>query len=201
MMISLLIATVAIFTSCTDIYEDVAADQTTTTTTIVDIPKELADAKIENIRYLGEVANQERFFTTVTFINEVNRLEQERLEAERIERERRAATTTTTTTTTVVSTPTTTSSSGSSGAASGSGWAALRNCESGGNYSAVSASGKFRGAYQFMQSTWDSVARSNYPHLVGVDPAAASPGDQDRMAAALYASSGASPWPHCGRYL
>lgn len=89
----------------------------------------------------------------------------------------------------------------SGGGSMGGGWAALRRCESGGNYGAVSSSGTYRGAYQFSRSTWNSVARGSYPHLVGVDPAAAAPADQDAMALALYRSSGARPWPHCGRYL
>ena len=50
-------------------------------------------------------------------------------------------------------------------------WAALRDCESGGDYSIASSSGRYRGAYQFVQSTWDSVAERNDPALVGVDPA------------------------------
>ena len=83
----------------------------------------------------------------------------------------------------------------------GGGWAALRRCESGGDYGAVSANGSYRGAYQFSRSTWNSVASRSYPHLVGVDPAAAAPADQDAMALALYRSSGSSPWPHCGRHL
>lgn len=88
-----------------------------------------------------------------------------------------------------------------SGAAAGGGWAALRNCESGGNYGAVSGSGRYRGAYQFSRTTWDSVAARHYPHLVGVDPAAAAPADQDAMAQALYEMAGAGQWPHCGRHL
>lgn len=80
-------------------------------------------------------------------------------------------------------------------------WAALRACESGGNYQIVSPNGLYRGAYQFSVPTWDSVAAAVYPSLVGVDPAQASPADQDAMAYALYAMSGASPWPHCGRHL
>ncbi len=83
----------------------------------------------------------------------------------------------------------------------GGGWAALRRCESGGDYGAVSSSGSYRGAYQFSRSTWNSVASRSYPHLVGVDPAAAAPADQDAMAMALYRSSGAGPWPHCGKHL
>lgn len=77
--------------------------------------------------------------------------------------------------------------------------AALRECESGGNYGAVNPSGRYRGAYQFNQSTWDSVASSSHPHLVGVDPASASPADQDAMARSLYAQRGSQPWPHCGK--
>lgn len=74
-------------------------------------------------------------------------------------------------------------------------WAALRRCESGDNYTTVSASGTYRGAYQFSQSTWDSVAPA---HLVGVDPTTTSPADQDATALSLWYASGWSPWPHCG---
>jgi len=80
-------------------------------------------------------------------------------------------------------------------------WAALRACEASGNYSAVSKGGRFRGAYQFDQATWDHVAKSAFPHLVGADPAQASPADQDAVALALYRQRGASPWPRCGRAL
>ena len=80
-----------------------------------------------------------------------------------------------------------------------SGLARLRQCESGGNYQVVSASGAYRGAYQFSRSTWNSVAKQHYPHLVGTDPAAATHYDQDRMARALWAMSGRSPWPVCGK--
>jgi hypothetical protein len=80
-------------------------------------------------------------------------------------------------------------------------WAALRRCESSGNYSALNPSGRYRGAYQFDRPTWNSVASRHAPHLVGADPAAASPADQDAMALALYRSRGAQPWPHCGRHL
>ncbi|TFH20656.1 MAG: hypothetical protein E4H05_01800 [Acidimicrobiales bacterium] len=80
-------------------------------------------------------------------------------------------------------------------------WAALRDCESGGDYSITNPSGKYRGAYQFDRSTWNSVAERHAPSLVGVDPAAASPADQDAMALALYSERGARPWPRCGRHL
>jgi hypothetical protein len=73
-------------------------------------------------------------------------------------------------------------------------WAYLRECESGGNYQAVSPDGSYRGAYQFNQSTWEG--------LGGVgDPAAASPAEQDARALQLYQGSGSAPWPYCGRNL
>jgi hypothetical protein len=80
-------------------------------------------------------------------------------------------------------------------------WAALRACEASGDYSAVSSQGRFRGAYQFDQATWDLIAREHFPELVGVDPAAASPADQDAVALALYRIRGTSPWPRCGSSL
>lgn len=90
----------------------------------------------------------------------------------------------------------------SPGGPSAAQWAALRQCESGGNYAAVSPSGRYYGAYQFLPSTWDSTAASVGRHdLVGVRPDHAAPADQDAMALALYNSRGASPWPHCGRHL
>ncbi len=79
--------------------------------------------------------------------------------------------------------------------------ARLRQCESGGNYAAVSPTGAYRGAYQFARTTWNSVASRHYPRYVGVDPAAAAPKVQDSMARALFLEMGRSPWPVCGRYL
>lgn len=84
-------------------------------------------------------------------------------------------------------------------AVSDDGLARLRGCESNGRYDVVSSSGSYRGAYQFSRGTWNGVAARNYPELQGVDPAAASPFDQDRMARALWAEQGRSPWPHCGK--
>ena len=81
-------------------------------------------------------------------------------------------------------------------------WAALRNCESSGSYTIVSANGLYHGAYQFVQSTWDSIAqRVGRADLVGVLPSTAAPTDQDLLARALYDLQGASPWPVCGQYL
>jgi hypothetical protein len=87
------------------------------------------------------------------------------------------------------------------GGLSDAGLAALRACESSGNYGAVSSSGSYRGAYQFSQQTWNSVASRHHSWLVGVDPATAAPADQDAQARALYAMSGPGQWPHCGRNL
>jgi hypothetical protein len=64
-------------------------------------------------------------------------------------------------------------------------------CESGGDPTAVSSDGSYRGKYQFDYGTWESVGGSG-------DPAAAPEAEQDFRAAQLYAQSGSSPWPVCG---
>jgi hypothetical protein len=64
-------------------------------------------------------------------------------------------------------------------------------CESGGDPTAVSADGTYRGKYQFDTGTWASVGGSG-------DPAAAPEAEQDMRAAMLYSQSGSSPWPICG---
>lgn len=68
----------------------------------------------------------------------------------------------------------------------------IARCESGGNPRAVSASGTYRGLFQFDYGTWASVGGKG-------DPAAASATEQYRRAAMLYARRGAAPWPVCGR--
>ncbi|WP_369131756.1 ubiquitin-like domain-containing protein [Modestobacter sp. I12A-02662] len=78
--------------------------------------------------------------------------------------------------------------------ADGLNWAALAKCESGGRPDAVSASGTYRGMYQFSRSTWAAVGGSG-------DPAAASADEQTMRAQMLYARSGAGQWPHCGSRL
>ncbi len=122
-------------------------------------------------------------------------------------------TSTATTTTTAITTTTTAVPSSTTAAATTrpagerpteEQWEALRQCESTGNYRAISISppGRYRGAYQFSRSTWDWVAsRTGADHLVGVDPAEASPADQDRMALALWEINGWAPWPACSRKL
>jgi muramidase (phage lysozyme) len=71
----------------------------------------------------------------------------------------------------------------------------VRRVESGGNYQALSPGGTYRGAYQFLQATWDSTANHvGARDLVGVDPASASPTLQDDMAWNLYQWQGTGPW-------
>lgn len=77
--------------------------------------------------------------------------------------------------------------------------ARLRACESNGDYTAVSRSGAYRGAYQFSRRTWDNVAGTYAPMHVGADPASAPPAVQDHMARALWSEQGSRPWPVCGR--
>lgn len=69
-------------------------------------------------------------------------------------------------------------------------WAALRQCESGGNY-ANKSNRSYRGAYQFSFATWRSVGG-------GGDPADASVEEQDARALTLYRRSGRGQWPTCG---
>jgi hypothetical protein len=65
-------------------------------------------------------------------------------------------------------------------------------CESGGDATATSADGRYRGKYQFSRATWRAMGGRG-------DPAAASEAEQDRRAAALLAAEGTAPWPACGR--
>ena len=67
----------------------------------------------------------------------------------------------------------------------------IAQCESGGNPRAVSASGQYRGKYQFDQGTWEANGGTG-------DPAAAPEAEQDRIAAILYSRAGPAPWPVCG---
>jgi hypothetical protein len=68
---------------------------------------------------------------------------------------------------------------------------AIAACESGGDPTAVSSGGTYRGKYQFDYGTWESVGGHG-------DPAAAPEAEQDYRAALLYSQSGSSPWPVCG---
>lgn len=115
------------------------------------------------------------------------------------------ATTTTTTTTTPATTTTTTTAAGVAGVPSpgpsapsaGPGpvtptpavWAALRQCESGGNYAEDSGNGYY-GAYQFSPSTWWWMGYSGMPDN-------APPAVQDQAAERLMQRVGWSAWPVC----
>lgn len=68
---------------------------------------------------------------------------------------------------------------------------AIAECESGGDPRAIGGGGLYRGLLQFSMETWRSVGG------VG-DPIDASPAEQMRRGAILYARSGAGQWPVCG---
>lgn len=89
-----------------------------------------------------------------------------------------------------------TSQSSSSG---GDFFACVRHHESRGEYGAVNSSSGAAGAYQFMPTTWNNAAReAGRGDLVGVNPAAASPADQDSIAHYVYSRQGARPWNGSG---
>lgn len=73
-------------------------------------------------------------------------------------------------------------------------WAALAQCESGGNPREVSSNGEYRGLYQFTMGAWASVGGSG-------DPIDASSNEQTYRAQLLYRRSGDGVWPVCGHYL
>jgi hypothetical protein len=66
----------------------------------------------------------------------------------------------------------------------------IAQCESGGNPSAVSPGGTYRGKYQFSRETWRRLGGDG-------DPADAPEWLQDRMALKLYRQSRTAPWPSC----
>jgi lysozyme family protein len=68
--------------------------------------------------------------------------------------------------------------------------ARIAECESGGDPTIVSPDGRYRGKYQFSRATWRAMGGSG-------DPAKAPEAEQDRLAAALLAARGTSPWPNC----
>ena len=66
----------------------------------------------------------------------------------------------------------------------------IAECESGGDPTATSPDGRYRGKYQFTRSTWRALGGDG-------DPADASEATQDRIALKLYRRSGTTPWPSC----
>ena len=78
----------------------------------------------------------------------------------------------------------------SGGGGAGGSLACIRNHESGGNYGSNTGNGYY-GAYQFSQSTWQSVGGTG-------SPAAASPAEQDMRAQQLLDRSGSGQWPNSG---
>jgi hypothetical protein len=73
-------------------------------------------------------------------------------------------------------------------------WRALGECESHNNPTAVSASGKYRGAFQFSVPTWRGLGYSG-------DPIEHSYATQLQAAKRLQARSGWGQWPSCARRL
>lgn len=68
----------------------------------------------------------------------------------------------------------------------------IRHYESGHNYRAISPYGSFRGAYQFSQSTFDSVGPDR---LDGIRANKAPKFLQDLKARKVYRKRGLQPWP------
>src|SRR3954464_840077 len=78
---------------------------------------------------------------------------------------------------------------------SGNSLECIKHRESRGQYDVVNSSSGAAGAYQFMPGTWNTnAAAAGRSDLVGVNPAAASPADQDAMAQHLLATRGLAPW-------
>ncbi len=67
--------------------------------------------------------------------------------------------------------------------------------ESHNDYTTVSASGNYRGAYQFNQPAWDATAHhAGREDLVGRLANTVAPADQDALALDLYHWQGSKPW-------
>ena len=78
--------------------------------------------------------------------------------------------------------------------ASNAGLETIAQCESGGDPTAISGDGTYRGKYQFDRGTWRAIGGEG-------DPAKASEAEQDRRARKLYRQQGLKPWPACGAAL
>jgi hypothetical protein len=68
----------------------------------------------------------------------------------------------------------------------------IAKCESGGDPTATSPDGRYRGKWQFTRSTWKRLGGTG-------DPAAASEAEQDRLAMKLYKQDGTDAWPACSQ--
>lgn len=68
----------------------------------------------------------------------------------------------------------------------------VARCESGGDPNAIGGGGLYRGAFQFMRSTWRTAPRSP-----GGDPVDYSYKTQAFVAVRLKSRVGGSPWPNC----
>lgn len=73
-------------------------------------------------------------------------------------------------------------------------WArSTARCESGGDPKAIGGGGAYRGAFQFLRSTWKRAPKSP-----GGDPIRYAYTTQAVVAVALKKKVGRSPWPVCG---
>ena len=70
--------------------------------------------------------------------------------------------------------------------------ATIAQCESGGDPTAISSDGVYRGKYQFTRASWAAVGGTG-------DPAAAPESEQDQRAALLMAKQGPKAWPRCSQ--
>jgi Transglycosylase-like domain/Putative peptidoglycan binding domain len=68
----------------------------------------------------------------------------------------------------------------------------IAQCESGGDPTAVSPDGRYRGKYQFARETWESLGGTG-------DPAEAPEAEQDQRAAMLMERQGPEAWPVCSK--
>jgi resuscitation-promoting factor RpfB len=75
--------------------------------------------------------------------------------------------------------------------ADGLNWAALADCESGGNPDAYNPAGPYYGLYQFSADTWHAVGGQGLPTDYGWS-------EQTYRAQILYEQSGSGQWPVCG---
>lgn len=85
---------------------------------------------------------------------------------------------------------------GTQSAEAASGWDAVANCESGGNWSINTGNG-YRGGLQFEQDSWEAAGGTQYASSADK----ASKSQQIAAAENLLAIQGPGAWPVCGKYL